>query len=271
MAQPTTTRTIVLNDSMMIAPAAGGMAMPNMNEPMPMGDHAMHMAAAGNASAMPEQIFGINGRPFDMARIDFEVANATVEKWVVGGQEMGHPFHIHGARFRVVAPVDQAERPEHAGWKDTVLVEGEMELLVEFRDSGSSDHPFMFHCHVLEHEDRGMMGQFVVLAQAAVADYQFEQVGQAARVEGGRVRFGVRLTTSGQPVADAQITSSDFNMSPEGMEHSAIAEPVSKDADGTQWFEVVPDMAGRWQVVLLAQLPGGAEPVQGNLLIDVPN
>lgn len=271
MAQPGTTRTVVLNDSMMMAPAAGGMAMPDMNAPMPMGDHAEHVGAAAPAGAMPEQVFGINGQPFDMTRIDFQVTNGTVERWVVGGQAMGHPFHIHGARFRVVAPASQAERPEHAGWKDTVLVEGEMELLVEFGDVGTADHPFMFHCHVLEHEDRGMMGQFVVLAQAAppAAAYRYEQVGDATRT-GRRVRFGIRLTSNGDPISGAQITALDFNMSPEGMAGSNDVMPMERDADGTQWFEAIPDMGGRWQVVLEAQVPGVEAAVRGNLVVVIP-
>lgn len=272
IAQPSTTRTVVLNDAMMMAPAAGGMAMPNMSGPMPMGDHAMHMAAPDAANAMPEQVFGINGQPFDMTRIDFEVANGAVEKWVVGGQEMGHPFHVHGARFRVIAPASQAARPEHAGWKDTVLVEGEMELLIEFRDVGSADHPFMFHCHVLEHEDRGMMGQFVVLAQAAApsAAYHYEQVGETTR-DGRRVRFGIRLTSNGEPISLAQIKALDFNMSPAGMAGSNDVLPMERDSDGTQWFEAIPDMGGRWQVVLEAQVPGVEAPVRGNLVVAVPN
>ena len=47
------------------------------------------------------------------------------------------------------------------GWKDTVLVTKEAELLVRFDQPASRGKPFMFHCHVLEHEDLGMMGQYV--------------------------------------------------------------------------------------------------------------
>ncbi|MCW5716929.1 MAG: multicopper oxidase domain-containing protein [Bauldia sp.] len=51
---------------------------------------------------------------------------------------------------------------EHPFWKDTVFVDGELELLMEFSAAAPSTAPFMFHCHVLEHEDRGMMGQYMV-------------------------------------------------------------------------------------------------------------
>ena len=48
------------------------------------------------------------------------------------------------------------------GLKDTVLVAGEAELLVHVKQSATREVPFMFHCHILEHEDAGMMGQFTV-------------------------------------------------------------------------------------------------------------
>jgi blue copper oxidase len=41
-------------------------------------------------------------------------------------------------------------------------VTGEAEILARFDQPASRDTPFMFHCHILEHEDAGMMGQFTV-------------------------------------------------------------------------------------------------------------
>jgi len=55
-----------------------------------------------------------------------------------------------------------ASPPAHlAGWKDVALVEDEAELLVKFSQPATREHPFMYHCHVLEHEDAGMMGQYI--------------------------------------------------------------------------------------------------------------
>lgn len=107
-------------------------------------------------------VFGISGRPFDMHRIDFEVGLGTTERWIVRSPMLAHPFHVHGAMFQVLREDGETPRPEHRGWKDTVLVTGESELLVRFDQPASADTPFMFHCHILEHEDRGMMGQFTV-------------------------------------------------------------------------------------------------------------
>jgi FtsP/CotA-like multicopper oxidase with cupredoxin domain len=106
--------------------------------------------------------FAINGRPYDMGRIDFEVALGSVERWQIRSTMVAHPFHVHGVRFRVVTENGGPPRPENRGWKDTVLVPGEAEILARFDQPASRETPFMFHCHILEHEDAGMMGQFTV-------------------------------------------------------------------------------------------------------------
>ncbi|MEN6543288.1 multicopper oxidase domain-containing protein [Parvibaculum sp.] len=106
--------------------------------------------------------FAINGRPYDMRRIDFQVALGSVERWQIRSTMVAHPFHVHGVRFRVVTENGAPPRPENTGWKDTVLVPGEAEILARFDQPASRETPFMFHCHILEHEDAGMMGQFTV-------------------------------------------------------------------------------------------------------------
>lgn len=105
---------------------------------------------------------GIDGQPFDMRRIDQRVALGSVEQWTVRSTMQSHPFHIHGTRFRVLSENGKAPRAENSGWKDTVLVENEVELLMQFMHPASVHAPFMYHCHILEHEDAGMMGQFTV-------------------------------------------------------------------------------------------------------------
>lgn len=107
----------------------------------------------------------INGKYYDMDRIDEEVRQNETEVWVVrnlGGmmQTGGHPFHVHGTQFQIISRDGKAPAPEERGFKDTVFVEvGEEVLLrVIFKHTGI----FMYHCHILEHEDNGMMGQFRV-------------------------------------------------------------------------------------------------------------
>jgi blue copper oxidase len=103
----------------------------------------------------------INGKTHDLARIDVETKLGTLEVWEIVSIGMAHPFHVHGASFRVLS-LAGAPPPVHlSGWKDVVLVEDKAELLVFFNHPATPEHPFMYHCHILEHEDAGMMGQYV--------------------------------------------------------------------------------------------------------------
>jgi FtsP/CotA-like multicopper oxidase with cupredoxin domain len=103
----------------------------------------------------------INGKTHDMARIDEEVKLGTSEIWQVFSVGMAHPFHIHGASFRILS-INGEPPPAHvAGWKDVVLVDDKVELVVRFDRPASRRSPFMYHCHILEHEDAGMMGQYI--------------------------------------------------------------------------------------------------------------
>jgi blue copper oxidase len=103
----------------------------------------------------------INGNTHDIIRIDTEIRLGTLEVWEIVSIGMAHPFHVHGASFRILS-LDGAQPPAHlAGWKDVVLVEDKAELLVAFNQPATREHPFMYHCHILEHEDAGMMGQYV--------------------------------------------------------------------------------------------------------------
>ncbi len=102
----------------------------------------------------------INGRPFVMDRIDERVRLGDTEIWEISGQMMSHPVHIHGVQFEVLSRNGSKPLPRDAGVRDTVLVREPVELLVHFTQP-AVDAPFMYHCHILEHEDNGMMGQFV--------------------------------------------------------------------------------------------------------------
>ena len=117
-------------------------------------------AAAKTALFLGLQM-GVNGRTFDPTRIDAEVKLGSTEIWDLRGTEMAHPFHIHGASFRIMN-LDGASTPAHqSGPKDTVLVNEWAQILVSFNQPTTIEKPFVFHCHILEHEDAGMMGQYL--------------------------------------------------------------------------------------------------------------
>jgi len=108
----------------------------------------------------------INGDDMDLDRIDATVELDTTERWRVRNADgQPHNFHIHDVQFQVESVDGDAPPSELAGWKDTVYVpEGrEVDLLVRFTDYADPDTPYMYHCHLLRHEDSGMMGQFVVV------------------------------------------------------------------------------------------------------------
>jgi FtsP/CotA-like multicopper oxidase with cupredoxin domain len=108
----------------------------------------------------------INGKHMDMARIDEVVTAGSTEIWEVRNDAgTPHNFHIHGVSFRVLDDGGDPPPPHLRASKDTVYVPPgkTVRALVHFEDYPDPDSPYMFHCHVLQHEDRGMMGQFVVV------------------------------------------------------------------------------------------------------------
>ncbi|MCC8463931.1 MULTISPECIES: multicopper oxidase CueO [Photorhabdus] len=107
----------------------------------------------------------INGQAFSITEPAFDVKQGQYERWVISGvgDMMLHPFHIHGARFRILSENGRKPAAHRSGWKDIVHVEGkESEVLVQFKHTAGAKHPFMAHCHLLEHEDTGMMLGFTV-------------------------------------------------------------------------------------------------------------
>jgi blue copper oxidase len=107
----------------------------------------------------------INGQAFDMNTPMFAASKGQYERWVISGEGdmMLHPFHIHGTQFRIISENGKAPAAHRTGWKDTVRVEGGVsEVLVKFEHDAPKEFAYMAHCHLLEHEDTGMMLGFTV-------------------------------------------------------------------------------------------------------------
>lgn len=110
--------------------------------------------------------FYFNGNLFDMNRIDFQIPLDNIEIWSLTNQTMvAHPFHIHDVQFFVLDRDGIMVQPEEAGFKDVVMIAPQetVRFITKFEDFADPMMPYMFHCHILMHEDDGMMGQFVVL------------------------------------------------------------------------------------------------------------
>jgi FtsP/CotA-like multicopper oxidase with cupredoxin domain len=108
----------------------------------------------------------INGREMDPGRIDETITVDTTELWAVRNTSgEPHSFHVHDVQFQVLSVAGEPPPVSLSGWKDTVYVppQTELRLIMRFADYTDPDTPYMYHCHMLWHEDRGMMGQFVVV------------------------------------------------------------------------------------------------------------
>jgi bilirubin oxidase len=107
----------------------------------------------------------INGKSMDINRVDEVVKAGSTELWEIENTSMmPHPFHIHNVQFKIVSRRGEIKGHE-LGYKDVVLVRPHetVQVLIKFPKFSDAKTPYMYHCHILEHEDLGMMGQFVVV------------------------------------------------------------------------------------------------------------
>ena len=121
--------------------------------------------ASRSTSMMDNGMFLINGKAMDLKRIDEAVRLGTKEIWEIHNlSHMAHPFHFHGTSFRIITRDGVAPPAHETGFKDVVLVRTNetVRLATQFNHPANKAAPYMFHCHTLEHEDEGMMGQFTV-------------------------------------------------------------------------------------------------------------
>jgi len=107
--------------------------------------------------------WSINGRAFDPDRVDHRVALGSVERWRFRNtSDVTHYVHIHAEQWRTLLRDGQAPPPWELGLEDTWRLEPgeEVEVAARFTDYTG---PFMIHCHMLDHEDHGMMARFDVV------------------------------------------------------------------------------------------------------------
>lgn len=107
----------------------------------------------------------INDEKMDMNRIDLAIPAGALEVWTVQSSGQPHTFHVHGATFHVLDVNGEEPESTMRGPKDTVPIRPDrpVRLAVQFGTHIDPQMPYMYHCHLLKHEDNGMMGQFVVV------------------------------------------------------------------------------------------------------------
>lgn len=125
--------------------------------------------------------FLINGAPFEMSTINYTVPLNNTEIWTLVNQTpIAHPFHIHDVQFFILDINGNPPPPALAGYNDVVLVPagmGQVRFIAKFEDFANDSIPYMYHCHMLTHEDMGMMGQFIVSdASSGLAETQATNV-----------------------------------------------------------------------------------------------
>jgi blue copper oxidase len=117
----------------------------------------------------PNQLNGdflINGLSFDKDVVNFSIPLNNTEIWILTNQSaIAHPFHIHDIQFYVLDRNGLAPPVTEQGRKDVILIKPmeTVRLITQFTDFANDSVPYMLHCHMLTHEDKGMMLQFEVV------------------------------------------------------------------------------------------------------------
>jgi bilirubin oxidase len=114
----------------------------------------------------PGTPFSFDNNSYDMMAINHKVKLNATEKWTItNNQTFGHSFHIHDVQFSIVSRSSGAIPDYEKGWKDTffIHINETVSFVARFADYASNDYPFMYHCHMSNHEDEGLMSQFLVI------------------------------------------------------------------------------------------------------------
>jgi bilirubin oxidase len=117
----------------------------------------------------PNQLNGdflINGLYFDKDVINFSIPLNNTEIWSISNQSaIAHPFHIHDIQFYVLDRNGAPPPVTEQGRKDVILINPmeTVRIITQFTDFANDSVPYMLHCHMLTHEDKGMMLQFEVV------------------------------------------------------------------------------------------------------------
>jgi len=121
---------------------------------------------------LAEGPFGMNNKTFDMDVVNEVVNLNATEIWtLVNKTQVAHPFHIHDIQFNILEKSGMPPSRNERGWKDVVLVmpNDSVKFITKFETFADSKVPYMFHCHLLHHEDDGMMGTFTVVDTLAAS------------------------------------------------------------------------------------------------------
>lgn len=163
-----------------------------------------------DSSKLTEGPMTFNGHSFDMMVVNDTTYLNRTEIWkLINNTQVAHPFHIHNVSFDVLDINGRAPSVYERGKKDVVLVmPGDtLRYITKFEDFADATVPYMYHCHLLHHEDDGMMGSFVVMPVASAIN----NVGMSENIatvypNPAKDYFMVKLSST---VSDAAVTVKD--------------------------------------------------------------
>lgn len=110
--------------------------------------------------------FLMNKASFHMDSVNYVSYLNNIEVWTLVNKTLvAHPFHIHDIQFYVIDINGSPAPAQYAGLKDVILVQPNdtLRFITKFETFANPHIPYMYHCHLLHHEDEGMMGSFLVV------------------------------------------------------------------------------------------------------------
>lgn len=126
-------------------------------------DREVDLAFVFKPNERPDGV--INGKVFDMDRVDFTIKRGTTETWLIKSSDpvgVKHNFHLHLVQFRVLERNGGPPLPSDAGLKDTIPITAGETVKVQATFTGYTGR-YVYHCHFLEHSWIGMMAQLEIV------------------------------------------------------------------------------------------------------------
>ncbi len=148
--------------------------------------------------------FGLNGRSFDIDSVNEIIFLNSTEIWtLVNRTSIAHPFHMHAIQFNILEKGGILPPASERGWKDVVLVMpgDSVKFITQFTTFADNTTPYMYHCHLLHHEDDGMMGSFLVIDTTVGNEPEMEEPGILVTPNPSEGKFTVKFHKSLQHAA----------------------------------------------------------------------
>lgn len=135
-----------------------------------------HRRSVNITDGQPGSNFTFDNESYSMHKVNQTVRLGAVEEWTINNNEVfGHAFHVHDVHFNIISRSSGPVPAYEQGWKDTLYIpRGEsVSFIAKFEDFAGED-PYMYHCHMSNHEDDGLMGEFVVSADPNAIQFKHQ-------------------------------------------------------------------------------------------------